>query len=165
MLGKEFHLLSEAACVCIYVFMYLSAYPSGILAGRCKHAPEVSHLRAAPVVPFLISGSLFRFPTESFKHEPDCLLSLLSNGLFQFIFFVYISHPGPRLRRFSCSGEWLVRDHLWMLGMFLAPGLLLFMVLLYELLDFEITLDTEKLQYKIELPYVLHPNFFNIHLK
>lgn len=44
MLGKDFLLLSEAACVCIYVFMYLSACPSGILAGRCKRASEVSHL-------------------------------------------------------------------------------------------------------------------------
>lgn len=82
MLGKEFHLLSEAACVCIYVFMYLSAHPSGILAGRCTRTPEGSILRAAPVVPFLTSGSLFRFSAESFKHEPDCLLSLLSNGVF-----------------------------------------------------------------------------------
>lgn len=68
--------------MCIYVFMYLSSFYLVVLAGRCKRMSKVLILRAAPGIPFLTSGSHFRFSTESFRHEPDFLLSLLSSVVF-----------------------------------------------------------------------------------
>lgn len=101
MLGKEFYLLSEVACVCIYVFMYLYSFYLIVLAGSYKHMSKVLILRAAPVIPFLTS----QVATSSFQLSPLDMSLIFFCPYCQVWFssssFMYISCPGPRISHFS----------------------------------------------------------------
>lgn len=76
--------VSLPVCLPTYLPIYLV-----VLTDRCKHISYASVLIVSPIIPFLTSGSLFKFSPKSFRHEPNCPV--------QYDFLIYLLCIFPAL--------------------------------------------------------------------